>query len=230
MSVGGKIKLALFLIVILTIVGFWYIGKKDKARVVITEQKKYAEIIRQDQELKSLVTKAMADSSRLANLDYKDLPSGFNLANVKTVSNSTSTLREYGLTIASIFSPLATERENEAKITLQALKEQNPALLQKLLTTKDIYDVIRAKLKQTKVPTGLVETHLQIINSLGNMSELLNKMRMIIDEPLAGLQSAQLYINELSVFYSSINSLDDYLKQAGLKFTEAEKIKIFINI
>ena len=220
------------MIVILTIVGFWYVGKKDKEKKTVDQQKIYADIIRRDQELKLLVAKSIANAStsQLESLAQESLPKSLNIKNLKiSADNSSSTLKEYGLTIASILKPYEKVRENEAEITLKALENQSQISLQKLSTIKGLYETTSAEMLKIKVPKGLADYHIEIINSLKNMAVLLDNMRMVLDKPLVGLQSAELYTKELSAFYASINKISDQLKQAGIKFETGEGINIYMN-
>jgi hypothetical protein len=219
------------IILLIVAVGiFWYLGQNAKQQDNLSRTQTQDQLLRQDQALHSLVGDALRATSTLDELSATDFPSRLSAKQVKTTKSlATSTLREYGLTIASILKPIGELRGNDAAIMVSALDKQDQLQIQTLLDRKILYSSAAIELQRVTVPTELVTIHTKMINNLKIMATLTGNMSQVLQNPLQGLQSAQVYQNYLSLFYTSINEINSYFDRVGVKFNEEEKIKVLLN-
>jgi hypothetical protein len=228
MSAKKKIGLAFLVLVAIAIAFFWYVGSADRKQKRDEQDRHYAEILKKEAELRSLVANALSNSTTtLENFDYSDLPTRLTIKNLKTVPTSSSTLEAYALNMTDIIKPLGNEKINEVEIMLRAIDFQSDTEAQKILQTKEVYDEIISKLSKVKVPTEVARLHLKMVNSLRDMSFLSGNMVDVLRNPIAGLKSAEFFQQEKNIFYTSIVEINSYLGRKGVKFDEDKKVNIF---
>ncbi|MFA6416232.1 MAG: hypothetical protein WCW56_01960 [Candidatus Paceibacterota bacterium] len=231
MSAKKKIGLAVFFLIAIAILVFWYVGSNYREKNRLVQQKHYADILQKEARLQSLVAQAIGtSSSTLEDFDLASLPKRLTAKNLKTVPTSSSTLASYTLIMAKIIQPFGAERENEAEIMLRALDQQSEMEAQKILLSKDLYDQAINQLTNTKVPTEAVNLHLKMTNNLREMSMLSANMINILRNPVLALESADIFRQKKIIFYTTISEINSYLGRKGVKLDEEKKVDIYINL
>ena len=213
------------------LITLWQIGQTDKDRQSAIQKQTQAELLKQDQKLHSLVGDILAGTSTLAEFDSQNLPARLTTKNLKTTrDNATSTIRQYGLSLAQILRPFGELTENDAQIMLRALDNLDQFAAQKLSDDRALYQNTVRGLLLVKVPKDLLTSQTKLINNLKIMASLSGNMGQVLQNPLLALQSAEQYQKSLALFYTSINEINSFFTKVGVKFTEDEKIKINLNL
>lgn len=226
-----KIFWGLLILVLAGLLWLWQIGQSDKNQQDLVQRQTQAELLKQDQRLHSLVGDILAGTSTLAEFNSDSLPNRINPKQLSlTKNNATSTLYQYGLNLAQILRPYGELTENDAKIMIRALDNQDQIEAQKLGEHQLLYQNTAAELLHLKVPKELTTSQTKMINHLKIMAVLAGNMSQVLQNPLLALQSAEQYQNSLALFYSSINEINSFFAKVGVKFTEDEKIKINLNL
>lgn len=232
MSAKKKIGLAVFFLIAIAIVVFWYVGSDYRQAQRQERDRYYAEILKKEARSQALISQAIINDTDndLESFDPAEMPKRLTAKDLKILPTSSSTLQNYGLTMAQIIAPLSQERANEAETTLRAVDLQSETEAQKLLPNKEMYDQMINSLATVKVPNGIVISHLKMINSLREMSFLTANMIDVLRNPILALQSAEVFRQKQIIFYASITEINSYLGRQGVKLSEAEKVDLNFNL
>ena len=226
-----KLLWGLGILVLIGLIYLWQIGQSDKTEQASKQKQTQTQLLKQDQKIRSFVGDILAGTSTLAEFNSNSLPRRLTIKDLKiTRDNATTTIYQYGLSIAEILKPLGQLEENDVQIMVRALDNQDQLEAQKIADHQALYQNTVDKLLLVKVPKDLLTSQLKLINNLKIMASLSDNMSQILSTPLIALQSAEQFQKSLALFYSSINEINGYFTKSGVKFTEAEKIKINLNL
>lgn len=219
------------IILIITIGVLWYFGNKKKSQDQALTAAEEKVLLEQNSKLKQVVSEALARKGTLKTFRYSDLPRRASTTDLKiTTKVSTSTLKAYGLGLASILKPYEAERENEGKVMLRFLEKRDPKDLETLKRIALIYQNTDRELLTVPTPKEAAYLHTKLINRVRVMSALARNMSLVLEEPVLALESAEAYQKELALFYKTTEELSNYFKSKQIVFEPQEKINIYVNL
>lgn len=219
------------LLLVVTMGVLWYLGTEKKERDSALTASEENELLQRNSRLEQVVSEALAKNKDLKTFRYSDLPRRASTSDlIISKSNATSTIREYGLQIASILKPYEEERENESKIMIRYLEKGEAKDLESLKKVFLLYRNTDQALLKVSVPKEAAFLHTKLINRIRVMSALLKNMTLVKEEPLLALQSAEVYQKELALFYNTTEELSNYFKARQIIFKPEEKINIYVNL
>lgn len=231
MSAKKKISLAVFSLIAIAILIFWYVGSNYRAERRAEQQKRYAELLHKEAKNEILISQALTRSGdNLEDFNPNDLPKRLTNKDLKIVTVSSSTLQAYTQAMLNVLRPFGAERKNEVETMLQALDRQSETEAQKILPNKELYDGAIASLLTAKVPSSVTISHLKMLNSLRDMSYLSSNMINALRNPVLALQSAEIFRQRQIIFYTSINEINSYLGRQGVKLNESDKVDLYFNL
>ncbi|OHA62796.1 MAG: hypothetical protein A2556_00105 [Candidatus Vogelbacteria bacterium RIFOXYD2_FULL_44_9] len=232
MSAKKKIGLAVFFLIAIAILAFWYVGSDYRAKQKAEDQKYYTKILQKEARSQALIAQALVNDAdkNLEDFDPAGLPKRLTTKDIKTLPASSSTLQNYAVVMAQILQPFSAERVNEVETMLRALDLQSDTEAQKILANKSLYDEALGNLSKVKVPSGVVISHLKMINSLRDLSFLSAQMIDVLRNPILALQSAEVFRQRQIIFYASISEINSYLGRQGVKLSETAKVDLYFNL
>jgi len=143
--------------------------------------------------------------------------------------NSSSSLRAYGLKIATALKPFNTIRENPVVTTVTALETKDSFRARLLSSQAASFKQIISTLLKTAVPKNAAEIHLQLINDLNQLATRYTEMSLILDNPYLALKSTQLYNAQILNFYQTVDRINAFFKNNGIVFQTSESNVIYAN-
>ncbi len=226
----GRVFSIVFIVLLLAIIVFWYLGKKEEAKKMEEREiqlAQYDEIIEQNNNLESLVAKSY-NASESNSIETKYL---YSIKNLNTEQDSTlDDVKVYALNIKKILLPYTKNRPNEANLVLEALKNNDFTKLKPLGASLNTHKTALSQLLQTKVPRTAQIVHLRLINNIQNQIILLTAMKDLNADPEKALIATREYPVVASSFFQATNNINVYLENRGFTFAESEQIKLFYNL
>lgn len=98
--------------------------------------------------------------------------------------------------------------ENDAVIVKNALDTKNYQELEKLDLNIKTYTEMLEQLLAMEIPENLVSFHLKIINTFNKMIQDVSDMRLIANDPIAGIKSVQDYFNNTKILTNELSSIN----------------------
>jgi len=129
---------------------------------------------------------------------------------IKKESDKTA-LVNYGQEIYQILSLYLKPRENEVKIMIRALENQNPSEIGLITASRKTAEQALVSLIYLDTPEVLADIHLQLINNFNQLIFFLTNMENVLIKPKIALESAALYNPALIELWNTIIDLDNYL-------------------
>lgn len=119
------------------------------------------------------------------------------------------------------------EEKNEIQLVLDAVKEERLEDLQKLLAYRDSYQTTAKRLRETLVPSHLLNTHETMINSLWRLGLVAEEMSKFSEDPVGGLTAMNSYMAEAQRSVGPLKTIVAEIKKHHLTFREDESGTIF---
>jgi len=143
-------------------------------------------------------------------------------------ASTAESIRSYGNALGSIIQ----KHKNlvgypEVFILNDVLDSEDASLLKKLDPLIAGYKSASTDLLHTTVPQGNVSNHLQALNSLTNIANSLENIKLVLDDPATGMIGIKQYDEELTKLNEAIVKTRGYFIQQRAVFTSQEPGFIF---
>ncbi|MDQ5889559.1 MAG: hypothetical protein QG609_52 [Patescibacteria group bacterium] len=225
----GRVFLIIFVVLFLTVFGFWYLGKINeikKQKQMETQLQAYEKIIKDNANLELLVANTYYDS-----LNTTSTSTRYNVNQLKIDQESTiEDIKPYALNIKNILTPYTKPRPNEANLVLEALKTNDFNKLKAIDSSINMHQTAVRQLTTIAVPKTAQLVHLRLVNNLLDQIRLLTQMKNLKQNPELALESASQYPIVASSFFRATDNINVYLENRGIIFAENEQLKLFYNI
>lgn len=119
------------------------------------------------------------------------------------------------------------EEQNEIQLVLGAVKEERLEDLQKLLAYRDAYQITAKRLKETSVPSHLLNTHQAMINSLWRLGLAAEEMSRFSEDPVGGLTAMNNYMAEAKRSIVPLKTIVAEIKKYHFIFKDDEGGALF---
>jgi len=139
------------------------------------------------------------------------------------VADSAASLRTYGNATIAVLSKHSGNNVNKTVITLGLATDKNdPSQLDALQPIEDSYRAQTRELAALPVPRSLAMSHLQLINSLSQISDTYSDMKQILTDPLRGLSGMQQYRALGDITWQVFINIAQTLAKNGILFNKDE--------
>jgi hypothetical protein len=135
-------------------------------------------------------------------------------SNLKPADNSINSIAYYKKSVTSIIrNSLFQIKDDPSYVVVYALQNDSESSLKYIdptiaLAKKGINDLLNLA-----VPKEAVDLHLKLINSISNMLENLESLRVVFSDPVKGLSGIKFYDEYKTNFVNSINEMSEYLSK-----------------
>lgn len=221
-----KIIWLFVILMVLTIGLFWWVGSNNKKKEKDKLERYYQEIIAKEKNIEEVIEKTISTEDTKVDLSFNN-----NWQAIKvniSLASSTVDLKQYGLALGQALAPLSERRESETEATYQALSQNDPTELRKVVNSRLIYEQVVEQVRDLSVPAELADYQRQLIHNLQNNIELLLKMEQAMDKPEQALEASRLWIEENKLFHETMIKLSNYLISRQVQFDDDDKIKTFL--
>lgn len=229
-----KVKVVAFVVLIILIGLFWYVGKEnenykqeDTNLIYTNEELIYNK--QREQKLTKFIEEKITEQGGLIEASAEDFAATnfYNSSNIKTSpDNSPQTLKDYSLRLKDYLSPLATLSHQEARLAIEAMEDQD---FNKILTIQKRaaqFAQMNQQLENMIVPSKAIEIHLELLNGISHLKNLLNSMALALEEPLIALEAAKAYSVDALEFYNTLNKTNAFFSENNIEFSDTEKLKV----
>lgn len=107
-------------------------------------------------------------------------------------------------------------REHEIASVERALITENPSELDKLTTVAAVYTKVLNQLLSTPTPEDIAHAHLSTVNGIAALTAGLEKMQMILEDPIQGVTGMNVYLDTLNQLAAAFGALNRYFETHGL--------------
>lgn len=226
-----KIVLAIFTLVLLVTATLWWLGGRALKRQELARQEelRQAQIATEkfqqelEENLRAVSTTTLEVASEaiiqkqapLARLDLAKLNRNqYTFTDLTLAKQDTATARQaYQANLKKI---LTTYSQNlvgdELSIMLEYLNSRDPATLEQLEKSWRNLDTTLAALARLTVPPSASFLHLQLLNSLASLRQIIYNMSQVALEPLLASESADQRAKRYLAVVNAISALDRYLQ------------------
>lgn len=147
--------------------------------------------------------------------------------------NSTEAIKKYGNKMGAIIGkylkPILIS-EHELTVFQSSLEKENETELQKLGGRIDAYSGIIREGLSLEVPKDIASLHLSLINAFAGVADGLKKMKIIFEDPIAGMAGLDQYKESSFSFSVAINDLNGFFESKKIFFNKNEAGYIFKKI
>lgn len=144
-------------------------------------------------------------------------------------SSDIAFIKEYGLKMGETLKTYSNiDIVSVGSSTLRVIDGGDAAELENIRKIKDGHLKVVRVLKEMEVPASAGEIHLNILNSLFRISQLVFMMEQASREPLLALESAREHEYALLDAYNSLKELNNYFKERNIIFEKDEGVDIKI--
>lgn len=144
--------------------------------------------------------------------------------------SSSSSIKNFGLSISRALAPLGDKRPAEAPLIVKAVNTYDPAVITTLDNSIKSKRGMIKELLAIPTPRSGAVVSLKLINSLERMSKLLENMKQVKDKPVLAMESSLLYSDEVKKFSFDVIETNLYFRNQGIKFGDKETAKVYFGI
>jgi hypothetical protein len=142
--------------------------------------------------------------------------------------SSADSIRQYGNEIGYIFKKNITNSRNEAEIAKDSLQKEDPEILKEIdpiiLSYKNILD----ELIKISTPSSILNSHLNLINSMSSAIFIAESLRKSNIDPISGIQAVSLYPTTAQRLSNVLIAIRDSIKSLAITYNYQEGGYIFI--
>jgi len=237
-----KVSIAIIVILLLTIGGFWYADHKPNSsqttknstdssasspspEAIINIQAYTTGRDQIDRAISTELAKTGTTSSRA--LQTAKPYTNNNL--IISYNISPTALRAYGLKVVEALKPLDNKNEGAIAIMLDILQTGDRSQVQKITDQAMATKKALADLLKISTPKTASTVHLALITALSRNSATLSDMTTILDHPSIALQAADLYRVQSLDFLKAVNRLNQFFRDNNIVFTSEESGTVYTN-
>jgi hypothetical protein len=147
----------------------------------------------------------------------------YKIQDLQVIADSPASLHTYGNAVMHILTshPLAN-MQRVLQILAETTDTQDPATTQKLIPIQKEYKNIADLLAATPVPKTLSPFHLELINEYERLAGSFDDMRLVVNDPLRGLQGLQVYQSAAGISVKVFTNIAQALNKNGILFKKDE--------
>lgn len=221
-------KRVIWLVIVLVVIAvsvLWYAGYRAR-------QEKEAKIARYTQDfltkqknIEAVAIKGLQNDEKNKTLIEKTP----NLIISTSTATLTTQLQDYNLAVIKALESLNIKRGNEPQAVIAAIDKNDPSLLRPVVESRIYHQTASKNLAQVIVPKELSAQHKKLIGDINFLVSILHDMEMATDQPQSALTNSKAFMNNYSVLLKSINDLNQYLSDKGLKLETKDQIQVFVS-
>ena len=145
------------------------------------------------------------------------------LSDLKLVSDSAQSYRDYGNAIGLIFSRYEKNTgENEITIMRTAFSSKSSAEISKLSMNVSTYAKLSKELATVPTPKSLADIHLRFLNGYDGMARALGDIQTVFSDSVRGMVGIALYDHHLKTIISATIDLQKFFSVNTVSFTKEE--------
>lgn len=157
-----------------------------------------------------------AISAKLAaSVDIKQVSNTYTLKDIQTVQTSIPTLTSYRTSMRTIIGKYDANTP-DIEVLATALQNEDQTGLPQLKASATTYQKLAKELATVKVPVGLAQDHLGIVNSFSGIATSLTYMTEINDNSIAALVGVAVYKKYSLKLNTSLVNMNNYLATYGI--------------
>ncbi len=157
-----------------------------------------------------------AISAKLAaSVDIKQVSNTYTLKDIQTVQTSIPTLTSYRTSMRNIIGKYDANTP-DIEVLATALQNEDQTGLPQLKASATTYQKLAKELARVKVPVGLAQDHLGIVNSFSGIATSLTYMTEINDNSIAALVGVAVYKKYSLKLNTSLVNMNNYLATYGI--------------
>ncbi len=141
-------------------------------------------------------------------------------------TTKTEAIHAYANTVAGIIITFGPKK-NATDIAYDAFNKNDLTMLSQIDAVVAAYKKISQALIATPVPKPLVQSHLDLINSINAMVEVSQALRNIEGDPMQSIVSLSRYVTVQGNILSALLSIQDYLNTNKITFIQTESGAFF---
>ena len=148
-----------------------------------------------------------------------------------TADGSRAGSKAYGLELAKILGQYQTSNSiNPVELTNSMYETQNYSKVKQLTSLQTNYKKEIVNLLAIKAPKDISATHLNLINNLDRMSQLLGNMAGIETDQLTAIASARQFVEEVNIQVLLFREINKYFTDKNISFGSTEKASVYAGI
>ena len=148
-------------------------------------------------------------------MDLKEATNHYSIKDISTVKTTTSSLRSYYNTMAGIVTKYGDDSA-EINIIVSALETGDYSGLSELPKKAIAYKALSKSLQTIKVPVGVADYHLAIVNGLYGIAESFNYLAEMEDNGINALAGIGIYKTYALRTDQALINMHDYLLRYGI--------------
>ncbi|MBI5140335.1 MAG: hypothetical protein HZA94_02730 [Candidatus Vogelbacteria bacterium] len=162
---------------------------------------------------------------------YRD-PKPHALGELEIIDDTSRALgRSYGIELAKILGKYAGAKiVNPVEIINEIYETKNYSETIKLLPVKESYFSEIKDLAAIRIPKNISVTHLNLINNIDRMGQLLENMDKIESDELLGVASAKQFALETNIQIALLQEINKYYADKNISFGSTEKADVYENV
>lgn len=136
--------------------------------------------------------------------------------------DSTEAIKKYGNDIGYVFKIFVSNSRNEMVIAKESIDKSNPEILKELDPLIKSYRNILNGLLKTSTPNSLIQTHVDLVNSISSLLFISENLKKINVDPLAGVQAVARYNATFQQLSSTLSAIKTKLNSLNIKYNNGE--------
>lgn len=150
-----------------------------------------------------------------SSVEIKQVNNQYSLKDIQTVQTNVSTLTTYHNSLAKVYSHYDVNTP-DIEVLATAIQNEDPTSLSQLSNSAKTYQNLAKEMKGMKVPIGLVQDHVSMMNSYSGIATSFSYLTQLNDNSIAALVGVAIYRNYITKLNNSVNSMSAYLNQYGI--------------
>ncbi|MEO5646308.1 MAG: hypothetical protein ABIO57_00870 [Candidatus Paceibacterota bacterium] len=150
-----------------------------------------------------------------SSVNVDSISNKYSLKNIHTVPTSTASLKTYRTAVAKIINKYNLE-QGDITIIVQAAETGDYSQLPQLTPIGDAYTAMAKELVAIKVPVGVAQYHLDMINSFTGVATSFGYLQQMEDNGTQALVGVALYKVYFTRGQNALYDLDIYLTKYGI--------------
>ncbi|MEA1929554.1 MAG: hypothetical protein U9M92_01535 [Patescibacteria group bacterium] len=179
------------------------------------------QLIRPEERAAATLGQALKERTKpLLKLEQEELAqrqTSYRISDLNIVATNQATLEAYTLVFVGFLRNMRTfSGENAVGLALAYDENSNPAIITKLIGMSNFFQQRATRMSGAAVPQSAAATHLDVVNSLQDLSNNIRDISRIPNEPVLAFQSTQVYTGKAIAVAGAIAQLDRYFYNQGI--------------
>lgn len=159
-----------------------------------------------------------------------DAPKTYTAANLNvSADNSKEAIKFYGNVEGNIFKKhFNPTLPNEMNVVKESLEKEDPSILKQIDPIIATYKGILEDSLKVQVPSGLIETHLLLVNSLSTLKFSAEQVRKTDKDTLSAINGSSVWLGAVQGLNAALNGIKAAFTQNGIVYNPEEGGAFFI--